>query len=176
MLSFFGQLCHTNRLCAFYFLFLPFEINYSPYNSPFSSVVITDTILMHDEAANLLVWYLNNNLFSAEVSDRVFWAIPGTVAAVTVPMHATSLISASTSGGSSSSNIIVVAVAAVGVCFVLALAILIVRRRRRIAVERNDVTSKSKDPNMHFTNRRGSVRYNFPNIVTLEYYKVLLYS
>ena len=117
---------------------------------------ISETVLTHEEAANLILWYANNNMAAMQVSNRVFWAVPGTGTAISLSLFP-SLSSASTASSSSSSITILIAAAAAGACFIVILAILIVRRRRRVAAEAAGAKDpSSEDPNHRFSLTRSS--------------------
>lgn len=95
-----------------------------------------------------------------QVSDRIFWAIPGTASAANAFVNPNALSSASTGSSSSTSSmlIIIIAAGAGAVAFIL-IVLLIVRRRRSRVDEKAANVDLSSDPNRHFSlNRSSSVR------------------
>ena len=107
------------------------------------ALAITSAVLTHEEAASLLVWYTSNNMLNAKVSDRVFWAIPGSASATTVALSVNAMPSASTGSSLSSTSVPIVAGIAVGICIAALLVVIIVRRRHRRIKDQEDAAGTS---------------------------------
>eukprot|EP00047_Mylnosiga_fluctuans_P014541 m.39384 g.39384 ORF g.39384 m.39384 type:complete len:2683 (+) comp5560_c0_seq2:3-8051(+) len=101
--------------------------------------VPTQGALSHEEVARLYLFQADNNMLTVDVSDRTFWAIPKSGAAVVVPFGS-SPSSADSSSGPDVGLIVGILIACiVGGALVVYLAVMIVARRRRAATKSNPI-------------------------------------
>ena len=95
---------------------------------------IANAVLTHSEVASQLLWKLSNNVLNVQVSDRAFWAVPGTGTAATLSLNYALQSSSSNSGQVISLTFIAVAV--LGVLLLLLAAAILLRRQNRIAASK----------------------------------------
>jgi len=127
--------------------------------------VITDPLLTHEEAADLIIDAVNNNQLTVSIGGQTYWAIP-TSANTTVVLphpHRSEPSTDSSSSAMSQALLIAVIVAGVFILIVLLVGLIIYRRRRSAVVEKSRQTSEIYS--LSHSSERPSMQMGFVNPV-----------